>query len=354
MSFAEPTRLWLLLLLPILLGLMIFSWRIYSRAVKSSWINNFFSRSKLPPSRRRFFGGMIFLMALALVIAGLARPYYLSPVAEKIYRNVRIVFCLDVSLSMSRAEDIKPNRLAAAKKEIQEAINSLDGIYEIGLIPFAGDANTFYYPLSFSRNGFLAMLEEVSEEAVTVQGSDLVNVLAHGLVMIIDKMLTDKNQNWQNGVNLIIVLSDGGKEENFSIDLAQLEKAVKNISRYFKIYAVGVGSPKLTPLVKRDWAGNFEGFMADPVTKKIYYSELDEGVLKKIADWGGQKGNGYERFEKEGQLKNKLREIVLQNRILENEKVTYEKEFISQWFFAAAAIMIWAHIMMNKTIFKIT
>ena len=350
MLFAEPMRLWLLLILPVVFGLMILSWRIYIQAIKSSWINNFFSQSRLPPIGHRFFGGMIFVITLALVVAGLARPYYLVPVTEKIYRNVRIIFCLDVSLSMSRAEDIKPNRLVAAKKEIREAINSLDGIYEIGLIPFAGDANTFYCPISFSRDSFLAMLEEVGEESVTVQGSDLVNVLAHGLVIIIDRMIAEKGENWQTGVNLIIVLSDGGKEENFSMDLAQLEKAVKDISKYFKIYAIGVGTPKPTPLVKRNWAGNFEGFMADPITKKIYYSELDESVLRKIGNWGGEKDNGYERFEKEGQLKNKIREIILKNRILRNEKITYEEKFIGQWFFAVAAVMIWIHAMMNRII----
>ena len=126
MKFLEPDRLWLLVCLPIILLLFIRSWTSFSKFVNSPKANCFLFRSNLPNQWMRIMGGLMFVLAMASVIVGLAKPYYLVPVSKKEYLNVRIIFLLDVSLSMNFAEDVSPNRLAASKEWIADFYKSLD------------------------------------------------------------------------------------------------------------------------------------------------------------------------------------------------------------------------------------
>lgn len=344
MAFARPTALWLLLMMPIIAVMVIFSWVIYKRFISAQAARNFLFKSKLPSIKGRFFGAAVLLIGLAAAIIGLADPYYLMPVTKKIYRNVRIIFCLDVSRSMAFAEDIKPNRLAAAKEEIKDAYNSLEGIYEVGLIPFAGDPNLFYAPISSSGKIFLTMLAEADAETVFSQGSDLLGVF-EGLNFIANNKSFPKE-----GINLAIILSDGGKEEGFFVDKTQLAKSVGLLQKKnFKVYTIGVGLSSPTPLMDRDFEGNFRGFWTNRETQQIYYSELDDDILKQIAQWGN--GEYFPFFER-GKLKQIITDIILANRILDKEKIKYEPLFIKHWLFALAAVMIWASFMINKKIWR--
>lgn len=342
MHFSQPESFWLLIIPLFLLAPVIFSLRIFQNFLKSPLVKNFLFKSSLPDLKRRFAGIILFLLSLSAVICGLAKPYYLAPVSEKTYHNIRIFFCLDVSLSMSYAEDIKPNRLTAAKKEIADFYKSLDGVYEVGLIPFAGEANVFYCPLSFSKDGFLVMLEEVGEDSVISQGTDLVNAL-DGLNFIVKK---EDKKNWSDGINLAIVLSDGGQEEGFAIDQIKLQENIKSLKdKNFGIYTIGIGKTEPTPLIQRDWAGNFVKFLADAKTKKIYHSQLDEAILRKIAELG----NGqYFLFDKEGCLKDGLGKIILANRVLKEEHIKYQEKSLAHWFFALAVVLLYSGSLMNK------
>jgi len=333
MKFLEPDRLWLLVCLPIILLLFIRSWTSFSKFVNSPKANCFLFRSNLPNQWMRIMGGLMFVLAMASVIVGLAKPYYLVPVSKKEYLNVRIIFLLDVSLSMNFAEDVSPNRLAASKEWIADFYKSLDEIYEIALIPFAGDPNLFYCPPSHNYSAFMTLLDEVDYESVTSSGSDLAAVFSG-----VNSLVERKVNEWKDGLNLIVILSDGGKEDGFLIDRSLLQKEIKNLTnKGFKIYALGIGGKELTPLIKRDKSGNPNGFIGGN-NNKTAYSQLDEDVLKKISLQG--KGE-YRSFDQKNEFSKVLSEMILNNRKVSDERITYSSVSIQHWFFALAVILVW-------------
>ncbi len=332
MNFLEPNCLWLLLCLPIVCFLFIYSWIVFSRFINSPKANIFKFNSNLPTLRTRIISGVMFVLSLALIIFGLAKPYYLKTVSKKEYPNVRIIFLLDVSLSMSFAEDVKPNRLVAAKEWVGDFYKSLDGIYDVALVPFAGDPNTFYCPPSRNYSAFLALLEEVNFESVMSPGTDLANVFS--AIKSFGK----------NEFNLIVVLSDGGKEDGFLVNRALLQKEISNlVQKGFQIHSLGIGDRLVTPLIKRDQSGNPAGFMTDNNGKTLY-SQLDEDVLKNISS----QGNGvYRNFSQKEELSKILSEIIFKNRKAGKDQINYVSVFIYHWFFALAAIIIFTISILN-------
>src|SRR4029077_15774076 len=73
----------------------------------------------LPTVKARYLGFSLFILSLVLLVFGLADPYIIK--TNYPYKDLRLFFLLDISKSMAYAEDIKPNRLKAAKDEIKNA-----------------------------------------------------------------------------------------------------------------------------------------------------------------------------------------------------------------------------------------
>ena len=75
--------------------------------------------------RRRWKAGLT-VAAAGLVVVSLARPQFGGTLTMTRRRGVDVMVALDVSQSML-AEDMKPNRLAAAKREITSLLDRLVG-----------------------------------------------------------------------------------------------------------------------------------------------------------------------------------------------------------------------------------
>lgn len=327
-----PAYLWLFTLALPLFSLIYLSFRLFRKIPPAP-------ASHLPSLKKRIMASSALLLGFAAAIFGLADPHWPVRASDPVYKNVRIFFLLDVSRSMSAAKDIQPNRLLAAKKEIGDFYESLGGLYEVALVPFAGEANTFYCPPSKNRHNFLSVLKDVNEDSVNAQGTDLVAALG-GL-----KELVERKKIGKEAVNLAIILSDGGKEEGFTINREELVQHMRALAeKGFKIYAFGVGGAEKTPLVITDSGGNFVGYWKNE-NGEIMYSEIDEEILQLIAE----RGNGkYANFSEKEKLKLELQEIVKENRILEEEKTKYEMKPLRPWLFAAAALLIILAILPNK------
>lgn len=284
----------------------------------------------LPSWRLRVLKAGLSGLGLAAIIVAIADPYYQKAITEPVYRGVRLYFLIDVSNSMKFAEDIAPNRLEAAKKEINDAYLSLSGSYEAALIPFAGEASNYYFPPSNSQIAFLDALRDLDTNLIEAPGTDLV-VAFVGLNQMVGHFGHDKE-----AVNLAILLSDGGKEESFSVNRVDLEKSVRSLTKIgFRCYAFGVGGEKPAPLVKREFDGTFAGYVQDK--NRTVYSLLDKDILKKVAeDWG----NGeYVPFGKGGELATRLKEIVEKNRQVKEIKTRYEKTSLRIWFLVSAVLI---------------
>jgi len=85
--------------------------------------------------RRRFVPLALFLLALASLCIGMARPQHTTLVARD---RATVILVIDVSRSME-AKDVKPSRIGAATAAVRTFLDRVPGRLQVGLIAFAGD-----------------------------------------------------------------------------------------------------------------------------------------------------------------------------------------------------------------------
>jgi Ca-activated chloride channel family protein len=85
--------------------------------------------------RRRFVPLVLFLLALAALCVGMARPQHTTLVAKD---RATVILVIDVSRSME-AKDVKPNRIGAATAAVRTFLDRVPKRLQVGLIAFAGD-----------------------------------------------------------------------------------------------------------------------------------------------------------------------------------------------------------------------
>ncbi len=86
------------------------------------------------PGWRRHVPPVIFLVALAALVLGFARPVRATRVADE---RATIVLAVDTSLSME-ADDVDPDRLTVARQAAREFVADLPGELDVGLVTFNG------------------------------------------------------------------------------------------------------------------------------------------------------------------------------------------------------------------------
>lgn len=333
MGFERAWILWAFLIMPVLFFLFMRSWN------KFSSFNFSLFHANSPSFRQRVSIGWIRLFAIALVILGIAEPYVFVASGKRLYKDVRLIFLVDVSRSMTMTEDVLPNRLEAAKKEISLFFDSLEGNYDTAIIPFAGAPNVYYCPLTNSRQVIDLHVKELNEVYAPALGTDLVKVFDEY------KHFAEIEKINKGGINLVILLSDGGKHESSNVDRNKLLNLVRNLAlKNNKVYTVGVGTTELVPLVIRDEKGDFVNYLTT-TDGTIFRSELDEELLKKIAEVG----NGeYVNFKSKRKLSSFLEQIIIENRRSAGKVVEYEKFYLHSYLFAFSVILIFIAFIYNR------
>ena len=266
--FQHPEILWLFLVIPVLILVYFINMAVKNRAIKRFADRNLVANliPEFSPGKP-FIRFVIYHLAIAFFIIGLANPQMGSKIAEGKQEGIDIMIALDVSNSML-AEDFKPNRLLRSKMAIEKLVNRLGGD-RVGIIVFAGSAYV-QLPITTDYSAAKLFLGSIDNNIVPVQGTAIGSAIELAMESFNVEDETSKT---------IIVITDGENHEDDAIKMAQ--KAYEN---GIIVNTIGMGSVKGAPIPiyrngrQVDFKKNRNG--------ETVITKLNETMLRDIANAG--------------------------------------------------------------------
>jgi len=225
-EFANPEYLYLLLIIPILVAWYWYKNNRSKAEIKISTTLPFASVSKSP---RQYLYHLLFVLrvvVVGLLIFALARPQSSTSRQDVTVEGIDIVIALDISTSML-AEDLKPNRLDAAKQVAQDFINGRSND-RFALVVFAGETFT-QVPLTTDHSILTNMFKDVKSGMIE-DGT----ALGDGLATAVTRLRESK------AISKVIILLTDGINNMGSID----PQSAAEIAELYgiRIYTIGVGT----------------------------------------------------------------------------------------------------------------
>lgn len=280
MVWQNSNYLWLLLLVPLLVGMV---WWIRQQVRKKR--QRYFNESIFNSLKKNNWelGGKIkhisLYVALAFLVVALAGPKIGTQVRQVKRQGIDMMIALDLSASMN-AEDVKPSRLDKAKYEIKRLIRRLKGD-RVGLIVFTGDA-FLQSPMTLDYSALRMFLNVADTDQMPSSSTDFAEAMrtAH-------KAFKSEDDNKTKASKVLMIISDG-EDHGESFDNALKSLVKENVS----VYTLGVGTREGTTIpIYDDQSGNLIGYKRDK-SGKVVTTKLESQVLRKIADEGN--GEYYE------------------------------------------------------------
>ena len=284
MSFMWPNMLWLLLAVPLLVGLYLWLLRRRKRValryaalamVREAMTANQGWRRHLPP--------LLFLLSLTAMLIAIARP---TAVLTLPSRHETVILAMDVSGSM-RATDVEPTRLAAAQAAARAFVGEQPRSTRIGVVTFGASA-ALVQPPTHSREDVLASIDRFELQRGTAVGNGILVSLKTLFPDQAFELPSQRSRRAQRGAPIdapkadaaavphkpaaagsyasavIILLSDG----QTTTGPDPIEAARLAAERGVRIYTVGIGTPNGEIVVGEGWSMRVR---------------LDEEALKSIA-----------------------------------------------------------------------
>ncbi|MBN1652675.1 MAG: VWA domain-containing protein [Deltaproteobacteria bacterium] len=283
MIWHSAESLWLLLALPIVVGLFLLSWRLRKRATESFGSPSTVARivvGRAPGLRAT--RALILVLALGFSIIALARPQYGSRTRMLRKRGVDVVVVLDFSKSML-ARDVKPNRIERAKAELTEFISKLGGD-RIGIVAFAGE--TMEFPMTVDYAAAALFFRELGPYDMPVGGTAIGRALV-AAKRLLERSKQDKGESKESSrAKVVMLMTDGEDHEG---DPAAAAKQLAEIGA--RVYVVGIGSRTGEPIPTYAEDGTWTGYLRDedgnPIVTAL--TSDNEKQLKEIASLTGGK-----------------------------------------------------------------
>ena len=333
MTFTQPIYfLLLLLLIPYILWYVLWRNRGRRKMEVAVTFSDTFAYKKAPVGWRvRLIHLPIILrcLAFALIVTAMARPQTHSAWDERSVEGIDIMLAMDVSTSML-AEDLRPNRIEAAKNVAAEFIADRTDD-NIGLTIFAGEAFT-QCPMTTDHASLLNLLKNVRTD---IAADGLISdgtAIGMGLANAISRLKDSKAKS-----RVVILLTDGSNNMG---DISPMTAAQIAKSMGVRVYTIGVGTNKVAryPL---------------PVAGGVQYVnipvEIDTKTLKSIA--ATSDGNYY-RATNNKELRQIYRDIdKLEKSRLQVKKFSKRYEAFQPFVLAALAMLL-LEILFRYTILR--
>jgi Ca-activated chloride channel family protein len=243
MEFLWPGFLFLLALVPVLVGLYIWMLRRRKFAVRYSSLE--LVRAALPKKSnwRRHLPVVLFLLGLTSLIIALGRPVAILNVPTN---QTTIILTIDVSGSM-RSRDIQPSRLQAAEEAAFSFVQHQKSTTQIGLVAFSSFAELIQ-PATTDQAALQAALDSLTVGRRTAIGSGI--LVALDAISQVDKNVAPSITDTQPGMepkpvpkgdyapDIIVLLTDG--DSNAGPD--PIAAAQQAVDRGVRVYTIGFGT----------------------------------------------------------------------------------------------------------------
>ncbi|HEY6193098.1 MAG TPA: VWA domain-containing protein [Bacteroidota bacterium] len=324
MIFANPEYLALLALVPLML---VWYWSRQKHQLAELQVSTVKVFHAVPRTWRQRLRHALFalrLFALTFLIIALARPQTTDRGENVTTEGIDIVLTTDISGSML-AEDLKPNRIEAAKRVAADFIDGRPND-RIGLVIFSGESFT-QCPLTLDHAVVINLLKEVKSGMVE-DGT----AIGMGLATAVSRLKESKAKS-----RVIILLTDGVNNRGF-IDPTSAAGIAQSYG--IRVYTIGVGTMGLAPYpVQTPFGVQYQNVPAD----------VDEPLLQKIADECGGK---YFRATDTRTLKDIYSEIDrLEKTKIEVTQFHRHREDFYQSAMLAGLLLI-LEVLFSQTIFR--
>jgi Ca-activated chloride channel homolog len=328
-TFANPELFYLLILIPLMTA-----WYVYKEIKKnpSLKISTFQAAISIKPTMKVRLRHSLFvlqMLAFGLLVVALARPQSSTEHKNVYTEGIDIVITMDISSSML-AEDLKPNRMEAAKenaiKFVEERVND-----RIGVVVFASESFT-QCPITIDHDIIKNVLAELTTDLVMEGIIKDGTAIGDGLSNAISRLKDSKTKS-----KVVVLLTDGmnnsGKiSPETAADLAEMYN--------IRVYTIGVGTKGKAPYPYRTRYGT----KYQNVEVKI-----DEKILKEIANRTGGK---YFRATNNKSLANVYKDIdtLEKTKMLDSAYRRYSELFHP--FAIAAAVLFVLSILLQYLFFR--
>ena len=269
------------------------------------------------------------LAVFVLLVLVLARPQTQNSWKNETMEGIDIMLAMDVSTSML-AEDLKPNRIEAAKKVAADFIIGRPND-NIGLTIFAGEAFT-QCPMTIDHASLLSLLQNVRTDIAARGLIEDGTAIGMGLANAVSRLKDSKAKS-----KVVILLTDGSNNRG---DLSPMTSAEIAKSLGIRVYTVGVGSNG-TARYPLNVGGRVQ-YIQMPV-------EIDTQTLTDIA----KTTNGqFYRAKNAEELRQIYHEIdKLEKSKIEVQKYSRRYEDYQRYALAAVAFLL-LEILLRITIFR--
>ncbi len=343
--FAQPQWLWALAALPLVLALL--AW--VSRAKRSTLAVGQPALVSASHHALTFqtFPWLLRLLVIALCLVAAARPQAGRKKFEQKRPVTDLFIALDVSTSML-ADDLKPNRITAAKEILSSFLNEVQDA-RIGLQVFAGRSFT-QCPLTTDLNVVRQLLGKVDVFSVRVDGT----AIGDGLASCINRLKKGIEKKEGEGDSkprekavdsqAIVLLTDGENNQG-SVDpqVASRLAAREGIT----IYAIGVGTPEGVPAPYP----LPDGTISYALDQKgdIIRTKLSEAPLKELA---AVTGGRYYRASDNKTLRAVLSDIARMEKREAVAITTWEYNELAPKFLLAAFLLLVLDVLLGMTLLR--
>lgn len=323
-TFLHPSAFFILLLLIPLIGWYVLKHKDIQASLQISTIKGFSRLPKSPMEWMRHIPFVLRNLAIVLLVIVLARPQSSNRMENKITEGIDIVMALDISGSML-AQDLKPNRLEAAKDVATQFVSGRPND-KIGLVIFAGESFT-QCPLTTDHPVLVNLFNDI-KTGMLEDGTAIGMGLATAVARIKDSEAKSK---------VVILLTDGMNNRG---DIAPM--TASEIAKTFgvRVYTIGVGTVGMAPMPIQTVFGQ---------QTQMVEVKIDDQMLTQIAEMTG--GKYFRATDNQ-----KLAEIYAEIDQLEKTKIEvqeYSKRSEEYLPFAIlAAVLLLAELVLRNTIFR--